>query len=270
MGFWSDFKSVFADEAIPTAVSIALPAILPSVAPAISSFTSTPVGRAVTHGASRLAGEYAGSKLGGKEFDLKNAGTRAAIQAGTTYLMTPSDAYKDTTLGEELGYGYNKDTGNIFAKGGELSDGAFSSQKFAETANLIPGASTLREGLVDVPFGTALGAVAPSVIAPFFESPETQSIPLASNNEQFAPAQGTSAAVALPSTGEVTPNVNVIEATNITTDVPSLPSGVTLGDQESGFGSFLVRDRVTGQQRRVSGGRDFAQRLSRRAAGGFG
>ena len=280
MGFFDDFMDFFTADIVPSAVSLGVSTVAPQIVPAAAPFLSTPLGAGITSAAGRLGGEFVGSQLSDQEFNLGNALTRAGIQGVTTALVTPAGAGSDPnvnvpTLGEEFGFQLDADTGQVIPTAG-ASDDFFSTDTFATGINRATGlfgdtaASALRKGFVDVPFANVAGAVAPSFVAPLFESPETQSIPRASD-QQFRPAQGTTSAVVLPQTGQVTPPTNVIESTNIVTDTPELPSGVTLGDDGTGLSSFLVRDRVTGEDTRVSGiGNNFAARLSRRAAGGFG
>lgn len=272
MGFWDDFTDYFYADVVPAAVSLGVSAVAPEVVPAAASYLSTPLGAGITSAAGRLGGEYVGSQLSDQEFNLGNALTRAGIQGATTYLMTP--AQNAPTLGEEYGFELGSD-GQVIPTAG-ASDDFFSTDTVASGVNKATelfgqaAGDYLREGFVNVPFGRVAGAVAPSFVAPLFESPETQSIPRASD-QQFRQAQGTTSAVVLPQTGQVTPPTNVIESTNIVSDTPELPSGVTLGDDGTGLSSFLVRDRVTGEDTRVSGiGNNFAARLSRRTAGGFG
>ncbi|MBG18106.1 MAG: hypothetical protein CMB77_07140 [Euryarchaeota archaeon] len=273
MGFWDDFTDYFTADVVPAAVSLGVSAAAPHVVPtSVAPYLSTPLGAGLTSAAGRLGGEYVGSQLSDQEFNLGNALTRAGIQGATTYILTPPEG-KAPTLGKQ--YGFDLEDGQVIPTAG-ASDDFFSTDTVASGVNKATGmfgqtaGDYLREGFVNVPFARVAGAVAPSFVAPMFESPETQSIPRASD-QQFSPAQGTTSAVVLPQTGQVTPPTNVIEATNIVTDQPALPSGVTLGDEGTGLSSFLVRDRVTGEDTRVSGiGNNFAARLSRRAAGGFG
>lgn len=276
MGFWSDFTDYFTADVVPAAVSLGVQTVAGGHVPVVGNPAIT---SGLTAAGGRLAGEYVGSKVGGHEFNLGNALTRAGIEGATNYIFTNSDPnVPQKTLGDEFGFEVIGDEfGGItkYGKPRDFSEDFFSADTLIQGAgdalDYLPNsmASAARTGLVDVPFGRAIGAVAPSVIAPLFESPETQSVPRASD-QQFNAAQGTTSAVALPSTGQVTPTTNTVEATNITTDVPSLPSGVSLGDDGTGLSSFLVRDRNTGQQRRVTGtGNNFAASLARRAAGGF-
>lgn len=289
MGFWSDFTDYFTADVVPAAVSLGVQTVAGGYVPNI---VNPAVTSGLTAAGGRLAGEYVGSKVGGHEFNLGNALTRAGIEGATNYIFTDSEKAlgKQKTLGQEFGF---KDD-SYFSDWPGAEPGFYPvnrgpnptrsrgwSEDFLSADTLIKGAdkalgylpdsmaSAARTGLVNVPFGRAIGAVAPSVIAPLFETPETQSAPRASD-QQFNAAQGTTSAVALPSTGQVTPTTNTVEATNITSDVPSLPSGVSFGDDGTGLSSFLVRDRNTGQQRRVTGtGNNFASSLARRAAGGF-
>jgi len=283
MGFWSDFTDYFTADVVPAAVSLGVQSV---AGPYVGSLGFNPaVTSGLTAAGGRLAGEYVGSQMGGQEFNLGNALTRAGIEGATNYIFTNSDPNaRQTTLGDEFGFTtgenyLNADPGlyavDKYSQPRNWSDDFFSADTVVQGADKALGylpdsmASAARTGLVNVPFGRAIGAVAPSVIAPLFETPETQSAPRASD-QQFNAAQGTTSAVALPSTGQVTPPTNTVEATNITTDVPSLPSGVSFGDDGTGLSSFLVRDRNTGQQRRVTGtGNNFASSLARRAAGGF-
>ena len=275
MGFWDDFTDYFVADVVPAAVSLGVSQVAGNYIPTeVVDTLGAPLTAGLTSAAGRLGGEYVGSQMSDQEFNLGDALTRAGIQGATTYLFTPQANTVDKT---GFGEAFDLDVaGNeIVAPGSD--DGFFSSQTLADAGNFVADrlpaslGADFRTGFVsNVPFANVAGAVAPSFVAPMFESPETQSIPRASD-QQFSPAQGTTSAVVLPQTGQVTPPTNVIEATNIVTDQPALPSGVTLGDEGTGLSSFLVRDRVTGEDTRVSGiGNNFAARLSRRAAGGFG
>jgi len=262
MGFWSDFTDYFVDNAVPIAASVAAPAVVGSF-DATAPLVQSSLGNALVTGAGRFAGEAAAAGISGRDFDPTDALINAGITAGTTYILSPSKKFR------------TDDDGNFFddrkTLGGVFEDLESDLTSFDQTVNEFSPIELNTAGYVsNIPFADAAGAFAPTFARALFPSGPSSPGVTAPSAQQFDAAQGTTSSVALPSTGQVTPTLNVVEASNITTDVPSLPSGVTLGDQQTGSFSTLVKDRNTGNMRRVNtGGTNFASRLARRQAGGF-